>query len=113
MLAAPPIGKRCARRERVEMVVTGQVGIIDPGVPVGDLMVGPALGALGQRWGVAENRAEEEKTCRVAVIVGLLLRARLGRVEAAAPGEPAPGEHDRPASAIGLPRAGGVAVIKL
>ena len=115
VLFFPPSGKRRAGREGVEVIVgqVGELGIIDPSVPVGDLVVRPVVRAVGELGRVAEDKADSKETRGIFVIAVRFLRSRLRRVEATAPGETALAEEDGPWFAVGLPLAGIVAMKKL
>ncbi len=111
----PPIGERSSRRQGVEMVIgkLRQLGIVDPGITISDLMIRPALGAFGQGRRVAHREADFEQTFRIAMIARLFLRSRLRRIEASPPRKTSPSEKYRPRFSLCLPIAGSVPAIKL
>jgi len=115
VLLVPPLGERGAGRQGVEMVVfeLSKLGIVDPGIAIGDLMVRPAFRTLGQLRSITHGEPDLEKTHGILAIAGLFLRAGLLRVETAAPCETTPAEHHGPGFAVGDPLAGGVAMKEL
>ena len=64
-----------------------KLGIVDPRIAVGDLMIRPALRAVRQRGRVTHDKPNLEQPRRVLVIAARLLRSRLRRIEAAPPGQ--------------------------
>ena len=100
----PPIRERSSGREGIEMIVRKpQLGIVDPCIAIGDLMVRPAFGARRQSGGISHDEANFEKPHWVAAIIRFLLQAGLRRMKPPAPRQTAPAEHDRPRLGIRLP----------
>lgn len=111
----PPRRQRRTGRQGVEMII-GQVRelrIVDPGIAVGDLMIGPGLRAFGKLGGITENHSDLEEARRITTVTAHFLWSRLGRMQSASPREPAPAKHNGPGFAIGLPFPSSVPMKKL
>ena len=115
VLLLPPSGIRRTGRQRIKVVIgeVGQLGIIDPRVMVGHLMVRPILRSFRQFRRITQHLANSEKACGIAMIAAQLLQAGLRGMKSPAPRQASLAEKHRPRVAIGLPLAGIVPMKKL